>query len=68
MRWLRPLLLASCLLVAAVPAFAAVAQTITVDGVNDFDASNLILDDRYDTQRFFCSPDSVSRSTSGART
>jgi hypothetical protein len=59
MKWLRPLLLASCLLVAAVPAFAAIAQTITVDGVNDFDESNLVTDDRYDTQRFYCSPDSV---------
>jgi hypothetical protein len=59
MKWLRPLLLASCLLVLAAPAFAAVAQTITVDGVNDFDPSNLIRDDRYDTQRFYCSPDSV---------
>jgi hypothetical protein len=59
MRLLRPLLLVSCLLVAASPAFAYVAQTITVDGVNDFEPSNLVRDDRYDTQRFFCSPDSV---------
>ncbi|TFG89216.1 MAG: hypothetical protein E4H17_01050, partial [Gemmatimonadales bacterium] len=59
MRLLRPLLLASCLLVAASPVFAAVAQTITVDGVNDFDPSNLVQDDRFDTQKFFCTPDSV---------
>ncbi len=59
MRLLRPLLLASCLLVAAAPALAYDAQTITVDGVNDFVPSNLVRDDRYDTQRFFCSPDSV---------
>jgi hypothetical protein len=59
MRLLRPLLLVSCLLVAASPAFAGVAQTIKVDGVNDFEPSNLVRDDRYDTQRFYCSPDSV---------
>jgi len=59
MRWLRPLLLASCLLVAAVPAFAAIAQTIVGDGVNDFDPSNLVRDDRYDTQQFWCDPDSI---------
>ena len=59
MRLLRPLLLASCLLVTASPVFAAVAQTITVDGVNDFDPSNLVQDDRFDTQKFFCTPDSV---------
>ena len=59
MRLLRPLLLASCLLVAAAPSFAFVAQTITVDGVNDFDPSNLVGDDRFDTQKFFCTPDSV---------
>ena len=59
MRLLRPLLLASCLLVTAAPAFAYVAQTITVDGVNDFEPSNLVRDDRFDTQRFYCSPDSV---------
>lgn len=58
MRWLRPLLLASCLLVA-VPALAAVPQTITVDGINDFDPSNLVTDDLHDTQQFYCSPDSV---------
>jgi hypothetical protein len=59
MRLLRTLLLASCLLVVATPALAAIAQTITVDGVNDFDPSNLITDDRYDTARYYCSPDSV---------
>lgn len=59
MRWLRPLLLASCMLFAALPAFAAVPQTIAIDGVNDFDPQNLVVDDRYDTQRFWCDPDSV---------
>lgn len=32
------------------PVFAAVPQTITVDGVNDFDPSNLLGDDAQDTQ------------------
>lgn len=36
-------------------ALAAVPQTITVDGVNDFDPANLLSDDRDDTQTF-CSP------------
>lgn len=59
MRLLRFLLLASCLMLAASSAFAGVAQTITVDGVNDFDPSNVVNDDRFDTQKFFCTPDSV---------
>lgn len=59
MRTLRLLLLASCLVLAAGPARAFVPQTITVDGTNDFDPSNLVTDDRLDTQKFFCTPDSV---------
>jgi hypothetical protein len=58
MRLLRFLLLASCLLVA-VPALAFLPQNITVDGVNDFDPSNLLKNDLHDTQEFFCSPDSI---------
>lgn len=36
-------------------AHAAVPQTITVDGINDFDPANLLSDDRDDTQ-LFCAP------------
>lgn len=50
MRRLATSLLALFLLVAAMPAAAAVPQTIVVDGVNDFDSSNLLGDDRNDTQ------------------
>jgi hypothetical protein len=50
MRRLATSLLALLLLVVAVPAFAAVPQTIVVDGVNDFDPSNLLDDDTADTQ------------------
>lgn len=39
----------------AASALAAIPQTITVDGVNDFDPANLLSDDRDDTQTF-CSP------------
>lgn len=56
MRRLLPILLALPLLVAmTAPARAFVAQTITVDGVNDFDPSNLLKDDRNDTQSTTCS-------------
>ncbi len=49
---MRRLLTALCLLllVVAAPARAFVPQTINVDGVNDFDPSNLLRDDRADTQ------------------
>jgi hypothetical protein len=43
-------LLALLALVFATPAMAVVPQTIIVDGVNDFDPSNLLSDDRDDTQ------------------
>ncbi|MCE9627098.1 MAG: Ig-like domain-containing protein [Candidatus Eisenbacteria bacterium] len=36
----------------AVPAFAAVPQTIVIDGVNDFLPANLLSDDLNDTQSF----------------
>jgi hypothetical protein len=52
-------LIALLLLLGSAPARAFVPQTITVDGVNDFDPSNLLKDDRNDTQKFFCTPDSV---------
>ena len=55
MRRLATTLLALCLLIAAMPAAAAVPQTINVDGVNDFDPSNLLDDDRNDTQEG-CAP------------
>lgn len=48
------------LLVALVvtPARAAVPQTITIDGVNDFDAANLLEDDGGDTEETnFCGDD-----------
>lgn len=48
-------LLVGAMCLAAVPARAFVAQTITVDGVNDFDPANLLDDDRADTQ-FGCGP------------
>ncbi|MFN8588943.1 MAG: FlgD immunoglobulin-like domain containing protein [Candidatus Eisenbacteria bacterium] len=49
---MKRLLLVLLALVAlgAAPAHAAVPQTITVDGVNDFDPSNLLGDDAQDTQ------------------
>lgn len=50
MRRLATTLLALGLLVVAIPAMAAVPQTITVDGVNDFDPSNSLGDDAGDTQ------------------
>uniref|UniRef100_A0A832MLV1 FlgD/Vpr Ig-like domain-containing protein n=1 Tax=Eiseniibacteriota bacterium TaxID=2212470 RepID=A0A832MLV1_UNCEI len=52
---LRSWLLAACLALAAMPAHAFTPQTIVIDGVNDFDPSNLLDDDRNDTQTF-CSP------------
>lgn len=50
MRRIATSLLALFLLAAATPAAAAVPQTINVDGVNDFDPSNLLGDDQADTQ------------------
>ncbi len=50
MTWLRRLLLVLLLGAVATPARAFVPQTITVDGVNDFDPQNLLDDDRNDTQ------------------
>lgn len=50
MRRLATSLLAVLLLAVAVPASAAVPQTIVVDGVNDFDPSNSLGDDAADTQ------------------
>ena len=55
MRRLATSLLAIVLLAVAVPALAAIPQTITVDGINDFDPSNLLDDDRNDTQEG-CAP------------
>ena len=49
-RLLTTLLALPLLLVLSAPARAFVPQTITVDGVNDFDPSNLLRDDRFDTQ------------------
>ena len=43
-------LLAACLALATAPAFAAVPQTIVIDGTNDFNAANLLDDDTGDTQ------------------
>ncbi len=50
MRRLPLFLFAACLAFGAAPALAAVPQTITIDGLNDFDASNLVEDDSLDTQ------------------
>jgi hypothetical protein len=50
MRRLATSLLAMLLLAFAAPALAALPQTIVVDGVNDFDPSNLLGDDSNDTQ------------------
>jgi hypothetical protein len=50
MRRFSTTLLAMLLLVVAVPARAFVPQTIALDGVNDFDPSNLLSDDTNDTQ------------------
>lgn len=55
MRLLRPLLVLLCLAASAGAASAFVPQTIVLDGVNDFDPSNLLDDDRNDTQQG-CSP------------
>jgi hypothetical protein len=52
---LRYWLLAACLVLAASPAGAFTPQTIVIDGVNDFDSSNLLQDDGIDTQTF-CTP------------
>ena len=51
-------LIALLLVFASAPARAFVPQTITVDGVNDFDPSNLLKDDRNDTQPN-CSPQAL---------
>jgi hypothetical protein len=48
-------LLAACLVLAATPVRAFTPQTIVIDGVNDFDPSNLLQDDGLDTQPN-CSP------------
>ena len=50
MRRLLTALLLLLLVGAVAPAHAFVPQTINVDGVNDFDPSNLLRDDRLDTQ------------------
>jgi hypothetical protein len=50
MRRITTTLLALLMLVVSAPARAFVAQTIVVDGVNDFDPANLLDDDRGDTQ------------------
>lgn len=55
MRRLLTLLLILGMSSHAAVALAAVPQTITVDGVNDFDPANLLSDDRDDTQTF-CTP------------
>jgi len=55
MNGLRNWLIAACLLVTAGPAQAFTPQTIVLDGVNDFDPSNLLEDDGIDTQAF-CTP------------
>lgn len=49
MRRLPPLLFAALLACSALPAFAQVPQTITIDGLNDFNAANLVEDDTLDT-------------------
>ena len=51
-------LVALLLLFVSAPARAFIPQTITVDGVNDFDPSNLLDDDRNDTQPN-CSPSAL---------
>lgn len=58
MTGLRCWLAAACLVVAATPALAFTPQTIVIDGVNDFDPSNLLEDDGIDTQQF-CSPSAL---------
>lgn len=50
MRRLATSLLALFLSLVAIPALAAIPQTIVVDGVNDFDPSNSLGDDANDTQ------------------
>lgn len=50
MKRLATSLLAVLLLAVAVPALAAIPQTIVIDGVNDFDPSNALGDDTADTQ------------------
>ncbi|MCC6651361.1 MAG: T9SS type A sorting domain-containing protein [Candidatus Eisenbacteria bacterium] len=44
------LILLALVAMCASPAFAAVPQTITIDGINDFDPSNELGDDTADTQ------------------
>ncbi len=53
--WRRLLVPALGLALLAAPAFGYVAQTIVVDGTNDFDPANTVEDDSIDTQTF-CSP------------
>src|SRR5437764_221131 len=55
MRRTATALIALLLLFGSAPARAFIPQTITVDGVNDFDPANLLDDDRNDTQPN-CSP------------
>lgn len=63
MRWLRALAVAAGLCVAG-SAGAYTAQTIVVDGVNDFLPGNLMNDDRGDTQiQNWCPADAENDST-----
>ncbi len=55
MRRLLTSLLILAMACCSAPALAAIPQTITVDGINDFDPANLLSDDRDDTQTF-CNP------------
>lgn len=50
MRRLLPFLLAACACLVAAPAAAQIPQTIVIDGLNDFDAANLVEDDTLDTE------------------
>ncbi len=64
MKWLRALLLTTGLMAVAGTAFAFVPQTITVDGVNDFNPANLLQDDRGDTEiKDWCTDDAANDST-----
>lgn len=49
MRRLPLLLTAACLALTVAPAWAQVPQTITIDGLNDFDPTNLVENDTLDT-------------------
>ena len=64
MKWLRVLLLSAAVVATAAPARAFVPQTITVDGVNDFNSANLLDDDRGDTEiKDWCTDDAALDST-----